>query len=156
LVALVSTALAILSDVGTSDTGMSSFALGGTCHLPDEIPMDNWVAMEGVDSDNNHHDDGEDIDEGSEDEDMDDWEEDNENIEDEDDDDDRSRISSEEIKDVIVKNFMRTFSNGNYDTGFDNALCADRGHDQDVRPMQALYNKPDNWRERGIELDLRE
>jgi hypothetical protein len=49
--------------------------------------------------------------------------------------------------------FLRTFHNGNYDAVLDKKLNFDREDDLDIilpiRPMQELYNKPDNWVERN-------
>ena len=75
--------------------------------------------------------------------DMDDWEE-------SDDDDDDESTGSGEIHDEIVDKFIRNFHNGDYDTEFDNALCADRSAVlPNTQPTQASYNKPDNWVERN-------
>jgi len=59
--------------------------------------------------------------------------------------------NDDEVEDEIVDKFIRTFSNGDYDTEFDNALCVDRRPTAATRtqPTQAAYNKPDNWVERN-------
>ena len=51
--------------------------------------------------------------------------------------------------DEIVEKFICSFSNGDYDIEFDNALRLDRHVPSSFRPTQALYIKPDNWRERN-------
>jgi hypothetical protein len=53
--------------------------------------------------------------------------------------------------DEFVEKFVLTFSYGDYDAEFDNALCLDRNESVTlpVRPTQASYNKPDNWIERN-------
>ena len=59
-------------------------------------------------------------------------------------------------EDEIVEPFLHSFSNGDYDAEFDDALCLDRIESVTlpVRPTQASYNKPDNWIERNrIGLD---
>jgi hypothetical protein len=59
-------------------------------------------------------------------------------------------VKVEEVDDEIVDKFMLSFSNGDYDTEIDNKLSSDRNLIvPDVRPTQASYNKPDNWRERN-------
>jgi Ran GTPase-activating protein (RanGAP) involved in mRNA processing and transport len=55
----------------------------------------------------------------------------------------------EEEDNKMAHNFIRTFSNGNYDAEFDNALSLDRSVLPPARPTQASYNKPDNWIERN-------
>jgi len=79
--------------------------------------------------------------------------EDFESDEDESDDDDEDN-DDDEVNNEIVHQFIRTFSNGDYDQEFDDALCSDRSAVvPNTRPTQASYNKPDNWRERnGIGL----
>jgi hypothetical protein len=62
------------------------------------------------------------------------------------DDDDEETIS---IEDKVTDKFILTFTNGNYDTEFDNELSTDRGIIVSARPMQVSYNKPDDWRERN-------
>jgi hypothetical protein len=52
----------------------------------------------------------------------------------------------------IVEKFVRNFSNGDYDTEFNDALiCPDRSVPlpAPARPTQASYNKPDDWVERN-------
>ena len=100
---------------------------------------DDHVISEGVDMDNLSNDDeigdgdGMDNSSGSEDY-LDDSEEDDD----------------DEVEDEIADKFIRTFSNGDYDTEFDNALCADRGADlPNTQPTQGAYDKPDNWVERN-------
>jgi hypothetical protein len=53
------------------------------------------------------------------------------------------------IDDAIVEQFIRTLHIGGYDVELDNALCYERGIIPPARPTQALYIKPDNWRERN-------
>jgi hypothetical protein len=49
-----------------------------------------------------------------------------------------------------VHKFIRTFSNGDYDQEFDDALSSDRSAVvPNTRPTQASYNKPDDWVERN-------
>jgi hypothetical protein len=57
-----------------------------------------------------------------------------------------------EMQKFIVEKFIRTFSNGDYDVEFDEALNYDRrlNVSSPNQPTQALYNKPDNWRERNL------
>ena len=89
--------------------------------------------------------------------DMDDLEEDESDEEESDNDDDEEDESDdgieseeeEEVHDESVHKFIRTFSNGDYDQEFDNTLNSDRGVIPPVRPTQASYNKPDDWRERN-------
>jgi hypothetical protein len=65
-------------------------------------------------------------------------------------DDSEEDNDDDEVEHEIVDKFIRTFSNGDYDTEFDNELCADRGADlPNTRPTQASYTKPDYWRERN-------
>jgi hypothetical protein len=94
--------------------------------------MDNWGEGDGDDNDNSSgvaemYNSGESVD---------------------DEDDEEAKI--EEVDDEIVDKFMLSFSNGDYDTEIDNKLSSDRNLIvPDVRPTQASYNKPDNWRERN-------
>jgi len=77
---------------------------------------------------------------------------DDEEDESDDADDDEDSSGSDDdivIEDEIVEQFMRTFNNGDYDHEFDNALSSDRAEPLPVRPSQASYNKPDDWRERN-------
>ena len=74
-------------------------------------------------------------------------EEEESDVDDDDDDDDSGSV--EEVKDETVETFIRTFSIGNYDIEFDNALSIDRAVTLPAMPTQASYNKPDNWRERN-------
>jgi hypothetical protein len=93
----------------------------------------------------NEDDDDDDDDDNSEGDDMDDSGEDNDDEEsgnDEDDDDDEEKMKNIEI-------FIRTFHNGNYDIQFEAALSLDRSGIEPDMHTQALYNKPDNWRERN-------
>jgi hypothetical protein len=53
------------------------------------------------------------------------------------------------IDNEIVEKFIRTFHSGNYDVEFDDALNYDQSVIVPVRPTQASYTKPDNWRERN-------
>ena len=50
-----------------------------------------------------------------------------------------------------MEQFIRTFCNDSYDVDFDNALSLDRDQNVTVpvRPAQASYTKPDDWRERN-------
>jgi hypothetical protein len=94
----------------------------------DEIDSDD-------DNDDDESSDGDDLDNSSDGEDdLDDSEEDN--------DDDK-------VDDGIMDKFFFTFSNGDYDAEFDNALSSDRRRFFPVRRSQASYIKPENWRERN-------
>jgi hypothetical protein len=75
---------------------------------------------------------------------MDDSGEDNDDEEsgNDEDDDDEEKMKNMEI-------FIRTFHNGNYDIEFEAALSLDRSGIEPDMHTQALYNKPDNWRERN-------
>jgi hypothetical protein len=55
------------------------------------------------------------------------------------------------MRKLIAKTFIRTFSNGDFDTEFDKALTFHRGLIEILpsMPTQAPYNKPDNWQERN-------
>jgi hypothetical protein len=55
------------------------------------------------------------------------------------------------IDDTVVEKFIRTFHIGGYDVEFNNALSLDRDQfvNLPVRPAQASYTKPDDWRERN-------
>jgi hypothetical protein len=64
-----------------------------------------------------------------------------------DDDDEEDEEEEEEVHDENVDKLIRTFYNGDYDNRFDEALSFDRSVIPPVRPTQASYNKPDNWRE---------
>jgi hypothetical protein len=55
----------------------------------------------------------------------------------------------EKIEDKVMDKFILTFTTGDYDNEFDDELSTDRGVTLPVRPTQASYNKPDNWRERN-------
>jgi hypothetical protein len=99
------------------------------------------IDSEVIDSDDDDDDessDGDGLDNSSDSEDdLDDSEEDN--------DDDK-------VDDEIMDKFMRTFSNGDYDAEFDNALiCPDRIERVTLpaRRSQASYITPNNWRERN-------
>jgi hypothetical protein len=74
---------------------------------------------------------------------------DDDDVDDDNDDDSSLGSDDEEIKEEIVEKFILTFSNGDYDDEFDDALKFDRGVTLPVRPTQASYHKPDNWRERN-------
>ena len=64
--------------------------------------------------------------------------------------DDSEEEDDDDVEDEIADKFIRTFSNGDYDTEFDNALCADRGAVlPNTQPTQGAYDKPDNWVERN-------
>jgi hypothetical protein len=91
----------------------------------------------------------------SDDDDVDDDDSSGEDSDDDDDDDGGDDDDDEDtIKHEIVEKFIRTFSIGDYDIEFDNALCEDRKVTLPAQPTQASYNKPDNWRERNrIGLD---
>jgi hypothetical protein len=82
---------------------------------------------------------------------MDDFVEEDEEESDDDDnnDNDDSTSDDEVIEDEIVEQFIRTFSIGDYDIEFDNALCLDRSVTFSARPTQASYDKPNNWVERN-------
>jgi hypothetical protein len=67
----------------------------------------------------------------------------------EDNDDEESGNDDDEKTMKNMEIFIRTFHNGNYDVEFEAALSFDRGVTLPVRPTQASYNKPDNWRERN-------
>ena len=58
-------------------------------------------------------------------------------------------VGREEVEEEIVDKFVLTFSNGDYDNRFDEALSLDRSIIQPVRPTQASYHKPDNWQDRN-------
>jgi hypothetical protein len=67
-----------------------------------------------------------------------------------DDDDDEEEEEEEEVSNESVHRFIRTFSNGDYDQEFDDALSSDRSAVvPNTRPTQASYNKPNNWVERN-------
>ena len=98
------------------------------------------------DDDDDESSEGDDLDNSSDSEDdLDDLEEDNDD---------------DEVDDEIMDKFICTFSNGNYDAEFDEALIfPDRSVPVPARPTQASYNKPDNWIERnriGLEKVKRE
>ena len=96
------------------------------------------LEMDGEEIDSDDNDDDGDDNESSEGEDI---------VEVEDSDEEEEE---KEVHDEIVHNFTRTFYNGEYDQEFDNALSSDRAVPlSNTRPMQAFYNKPDNWRERN-------
>ena len=78
------------------------------------MPLDNPGDGEEIDSSDNHDDDD---DEGS------DGESDDDGNDDDDDDDEEEE---EEINYEIVQKFMRTFSNGDYDAEFNDALSSHR------------------------------
>ena len=101
--------------------------------------MANWGGSdEEIDLDNHDDDD----DEGSDGEDVDDDVNDDLGMNDEE--------EEEEINYEIMQKFMRTFSNGDYDVEFDDALSSHQSATvPDTRTTQASYNKPDNWRERN-------
>jgi hypothetical protein len=75
-------------------------------------------------------------------------EEESDNNDDEDEEDESE--DEEEINYEFVQQFIRTFSNGDFDAEFDDALSSHRSAIlPDTRTTQASYNKPDNWRERN-------
>jgi hypothetical protein len=77
-------------------------------------------------------------------------EEDEEESDDDDDDDNDDSTSDDEvIEDEIVEQFIRTFSIGDFDIDFDNALCLDRSAIPPPLFTQASYEKPNNWIERN-------
>ena len=76
-------------------------------------------------------------------------EDEEESVDDDDDDSDDSTSDDDVIEDEMAEQFIRTFSIGNYDTEFDDALCVDRSVTFSARPTQASYDKPDNWVERN-------
>jgi hypothetical protein len=101
-----------------------------------------------MDHDNNDEsDDGDDVIDWGENDD--DWGGGEVEIEDDDEDDNNDDDDEEEIEDKVMDKFILTFTNGNYDTEFDDELCTDQGVTLPVRPTQASYNKPDDWRERN-------
>ena len=105
-----------------------------------------------MDHNNDDESDGDDMNDWGENDD--DWGGGEAEIEDDDEDNNNDDDDEEKIEDKVVDKFILTFTNGNYDTEFDNELCTDRGLIEQARPTQASYNKPDNWRERnriGIE-----
>jgi hypothetical protein len=113
--------------------------------------MDDWG-----ESEEESGDDDKDIDEVSEGEDMaDDWEEDGgvgSNDNDDDNDDSSGGSDKEEVDEIIVERFIRTFHNGDYDAEFDNSLTFDRDAYQiayQITVRSTQYNKPNNWRERN-------
>ena len=63
----------------------------------------------------------------------------------------RKKIECEIMRKLIAEKFIRTFSNGDYEVEFDEALTFDRGLIEILpsMPTQASYTKPDNWRERN-------
>jgi len=77
------------------------------------------------------------------------WDENAGEEDEEESDDDDDNNDDEVIEDKIVEKFISTFSIGDYDIEFDNALSYDRGVILPARPTQAPYNKPDNWIERN-------
>jgi hypothetical protein len=79
----------------------------------------------------------------------DDWGDGEVEIEDDDEDDNNDDDDEETIEDKVTDKFILTFTNGNYDTEFDNELSTDRGIIVSARPTQVSYNKPDDWRERN-------
>jgi hypothetical protein len=76
-------------------------------------------------------------------------EDEEESVDDDDDDSDDSTSDDDVIEDEMAEQFIRTFSIGDYDTEFDDALCVDRSVTFSARPTQASYDKPDNWVERN-------
>jgi hypothetical protein len=79
-------------------------------------------------------------------EDESDEEESDDDHDDEEEDESDDGIESEEEEDnKMAHNFIRTFSNGDYDIEFDNALSLDRNVIPLARATQASYNKPNNW-----------
>ena len=114
------------------------------------IDEDHFIPANGdeMNSDDDERSERDEMDDSGEDSDNDD-DDDNDNDDDNDDDDSSLGSDDEEIKDEIVEKFILTFSNGDYDIEFDNALCIDRDVTLPVRPTQASYHKPDNWRERN-------
>jgi hypothetical protein len=82
---------------------------------------------------------------------MDDFVEEDEEESDDDDnnDNDDSTSDDEVIEDEIVEQFIRTFSIGDFDIDFDNALCLDRSAIPPPLFTQASYEKPNNWIERN-------
>jgi len=106
----------------------------------------NEMIVEEIDSD-----DGDGDDESSDGDGMDNYLGESEESEDDNNNDD------EEVGDEIGETFIRTFSNGNYDVEFNEALNFDRGLIEILpsMPTHASYNKPDNWVDRnriGLEI----
>jgi hypothetical protein len=68
-----------------------------------------------------------------------------------DDDYDDINYNDKHIDDEIVDEFILTFSNGDYDAEFNEALNLDRIESVPLpnQTTQASYNKPDNWVERN-------
>jgi len=63
--------------------------------------------------------------------------------------DDGSSRNENDIDLDNVEKFIRNVYNDGYDIDFDIALCFDRNVTLPGRPNQALYNKPENWRQRN-------
>ena len=87
---------------------------------------DHFILANGdeMNSDDDERSERDEMDDSGEDSDNDD-DDDNDNDDDNDDDDSSLGSDDEEIKDEIVEKFILTFSNGDYDIEFDNALCID-------------------------------
>ena len=98
----------------------------------------NEMIVEEIDSD-----DGDGDDESSDGDGMDNYLGESEESEDDDNNDD------EEVDDEIGETFIRTFSNGDYDIEFNEALNFDLSAVVPSMPTQASYNKPDNWIDRN-------
>lgn len=113
--------------------------------------QEDWGNGEEID----YHDDDDDDDYGivdnGDDESSEGRMQDSDEVESGDDDDDDQMVEDE----IVVEKFIRTFNNGNYDAEFDDAFSLDRTimdrtiMTYRVRPTQASYNKPINWRERN-------
>jgi hypothetical protein len=107
------------------------------------------AVMDYSDEDDERRGENDDMDDLGEDE-SDDEESDNDDDEEEESDDGIESEEEEEVQGESVHKFIRTFSNGDYDQEFDEALSSDRSAVvPNTLPTQALYNKPDNWVERN-------
>ena len=102
------------------------------------------AVMDYSDEDDIRRGENDDMDDLGEDE-SDEEESDNDDDEEDENDDGIESEEEEEVHGESVHKFIRTFSNGDYDNRFDEALSSDRSVIPPVRPTQASYNKPDNW-----------
>ena len=105
-------------------------------------------------ADSDDDDNGGSVDSEDYNDDVDDEEDDDDDDDDdeEDDDDDEEESDDDGSEDEEIENketFIRTFHNGDYDAGIDDALDFDRSIIPPDRPTQASYIKPDNWVERN-------
>jgi hypothetical protein len=116
-----------------SEVAPMAGALGGG----DEIDSD---VIDSDDDDDDESSDGDGLDNSS------DSEDDLDDSDDEDDLDDSGESDDDEVDDEIMDKFICTFSNGDYDAKFDNALNYDRSVTLPVRRSQASYIKPDKSR----------